>query len=117
MKTIKIEDTSEYVFDEDLKKGVWVHYKGHNIPRDVLMQELKEDWEGYIMWDVDSEDIIEILDTQEEYYYTTRYYNGADAREEGYKHWIEFTKEHKKTYGKCTNVKFRIKQGEPYKNE
>lgn len=112
MKTHKLEDTSEWIGQDELKEGTWVHYKGHNIPKDVLLKELHEDFGGYIMYDDgDFEDIIEILETKEDYYYTTRWFEGQDAKEEGYGFWIEFRDAPKKTYGKSTNVKFIIKKG------
>jgi hypothetical protein len=111
-KTKQVENP-EYITDKDLQKGIWLHYKGHNIPHDVLLKQLKEDWDNYIDWDSDSdsEDIIEILETEEDYYFVSRYLFGEDARDHGYKFWVEFTKKHKKTYGRSTNVKFRVKQG------
>jgi len=109
IKTTKLEDTSEWLEDNDLIEGVWIHYKGHNIPRDVLQKELESDWLGYIHLE-DAEEKIEILETKEDYYYCTRYQYGDDAQEHGYKFWIEFIEadKKKKTSGHSTNVKFKI---------
>jgi hypothetical protein len=87
-KTSKLEDTSVYVFEDELKNGVWVHYKGHNIPKDILLKQIHEDWDAYIDWGYDSEDVIEILDTEEEYYYCSRFMNGEEAKDNGCKCWI-----------------------------
>lgn len=113
-KTTKLEECSEWIGDKELKEGCWIHYKGHNIPKDVLLKELHEDWDGYIFWDEDCEDIIEILDTKEDYYYCTRYFEGDDAKDHGFNFWIEFRDNPKKTYGKSTNVFFKISKGKKY---
>lgn len=117
MKTRKLEEIGDWVNDTDLKIGVWCHYKGHNIPKDVLQKELEDDWLDYVHWDNDGEKYVEILDTEEDYYYFSRYYEGSDAQEHGFNHWFNqvVAGKQKRTHGKCTNVKFRIKQLESEK--
>lgn len=113
-KTKKLEEVSEWIGDKELQEGCWIHYKGHNLTKEELLKALHEDWDGYIFWDEDCEDIIEILDTKEDFYYCTRYMDGQDAKDEGYPHWIEFRDESKKTYGKSTNVHFKISKGKTF---
>ena len=45
---------------------------------------------------------VKIIKKKETAFYTTRYFDGQDARDEGYNYWIEFVGAWKKGYGKCT---------------
>lgn len=112
MKTKRLEEVYDWLSDKDLLEGCWIHYKGHNIPKDVLLKELEDDWLGHVYYEKDNvEEEIQILKIEEDYYYTHRFCDGQDAKDEGYNHWIDFVKPHekKKTYGKSTNVYFKVK--------
>jgi hypothetical protein len=69
--------------------------KGWNHPKEF--EQYVKDW-----FKTEGEYDIEIVDKKESAFYTTRYFDGQDARVEGYNHWIEFVGTWKKGYGKCT---------------
>jgi hypothetical protein len=115
IKTKKLIGDEFLIHYDDLKNGCETYYKGHDIPEDVLKEEILSDYEGLADWS--EEDIEEnkkeqivILKTEHKYYYCTRFIDGSDAKEHGHSHWVQIVdeKDKKSTYGKCTEVTFKI---------
>ncbi len=98
-----LEDYGEWLYNEDIAKGkATLNIKGHNLKEEQIKKLLEEEF-----CDEENQEVI-ILFTREQYYYCTRYFNGDDSKELGYNYWLNFTDEKKKTYGKCTEVTFKI---------
>ena len=97
-------DFDSWVCDEDIRNGVGLHFKGHGLKDEDIIRVIVDRF-----FDDDNQEAF-ILGKEERRYYTTRYIDGSDAKEQGHNCWIVFVDEEdaKKTYGKCTWVEFRI---------
>lgn len=83
----------------------YIYLKGWNLPEDFkqgILQEFREH--------MDDETIeLNFLQIEEEAFTCSRYFEGQDAKDEGYSFWVDFCKTWKPGFGKCTCYTISIK--------
>lgn len=81
-----------------------IYLRGWNLPEEFKEKIVEEfrDW-------MDDDNLkIQFLMVEEEAFTCSRYFEGQDAKCEGYSYWIDFHKGWKKGQGKCTHYQVKV---------
>lgn len=95
------ECLSDAIYDSFTKKGGYFHIRGHDLEDEKSIASIKEAIE-------DSEECdIKIIrfEKKEQAFSCFRYFEGQDAKDEGYGYWVDYSYEWKKGLGKCTEYR------------
>ena len=100
---MRISDTLEYAdYDKD---EFDFEIKGWNLNDEAVLIFIDKELYEY----GENLKVENIVAKEEHGYYCTRYYDGSDAKDEGFGFWIFFD-EYKKGFGKSTNYRVKLKR-------
>ena len=83
-----------------------ITFQGWNIKNPLLL--ISAELENYF----EDENIsdLEIIETKEMAFSCSRYFEGSDAKDEGFVYWLFYHDTWRKGFGKCTNFKIKFKR-------